>query len=545
MNNTHEMAMLRGAAIEAASIIGQAVAGPEGENVSIFVTSDASEIMSLATLLLDSGNADIIPMDQLLAACARIAAVMGSQYLHYMPSVLPHILQRATEKLEVSIMEDAEDEDDDPDDEGVSVNIPGMGAKKVKINTTQLEEKAKAARALYEHARALGKEFAPFVEASATAFLPLLHCEFSADVCSTSAQALSQIFKAACLSAAANDHSNNAQGPAQTLLPLLARALTKQLSEEVDEDDIENRYAIADALSEVMWDAFTHKAGNGDRVAQITVADAREIVQCLMSLMSMCLSQRSTLLSEMADYSFDSDEIARCDERARAGSEYLTHLVDSVGYQLKSLGESFAPIFAESVAGRLGQYLEGSCDNVARLAAVCLFDDCIEHCGSAAATTYAPQLLKGIMLALDGSSMNEDVELKQAAVYGVAQLARHAPNSIPPMQGQEVLRKVYDIAKEVETVSKEDLEHVLLVENAVSSLGSLALLRGSPLADSVADKGALMNVFLRGLPIEEDFDEAKVWVELVLSSGLDVWAGYDSHSVLVLLHTLGLSQWFV
>ena len=144
-----------------------------------------------------------------------------------------------------------------------------------------------------------------------------------------------------------------------------------------------------------------------------------------------------------------------------------------------------------------------------------LFDDCVEHCGSSAASAYAPMLLKGIHEALDDDKVvnNEqisDVELKQAAVYGIAQVARHAPNALPPAVGQDLLRKVYDIAKEVETVSKGDMEHVALMENAVSSIASLALLRGSPLYDSVSDKGALMNVFLRGLPIEEDFDEAKV-----------------------------------
>jgi len=515
VKNTHEMATLRGSAIEAASIIGQAVAGPEGENVLTFA-KDASEIMNLATILLNGETADVIPMEQLLAACARIAAVMGSQYVQFMPSVLPHILKRAIEKLEVSITDDTDgvpNSNDDGDDgiEGYSVSIPGMGSKKVKINTSQLEEKAQAARALYEHANSLGKEFAPFVEASATAFLPLVHCEYSGDVRSTSSQALCQVFKAACLSAAANDSSNNAQGPAQTLLPLLARALTKQLSEEVDEDDVENRYAIADALSEVMWDAFTHKAGNGERVAQISVGDAREIVGGLMSLISSCLTRRSTLLSEMADYSFDNDEIARCDERARAESEYLTHLVDSVGYQLKSLGESFAPVFAESVAGPMCQLLKASSNDVrARLAAVCLFDDCVEHCGSSAANAYASILLEGIQEALNDNSTNDDVELKQAAVYGIAQVARHAPKLLPPMQGQDLLRKVYNIAKEVETVSKNDMEHVVLVENAVSSMASLALLKGSPLSDSVSDKGAFTDVFLRGLPIEQDFDEAKI-----------------------------------
>ncbi|KAL7537732.1 hypothetical protein ACHAXR_008907 [Thalassiosira sp. AJA248-18] len=538
VKNTHEISMLRGSAIEAASIIGQAVSGPDGENVSTYV-NDASEIMNIATTLLNSGNTDVIPMDQLLAACARIAAVMGSQYVQFMPSVLPHILKRATEKLEVSITDNADNADNQNEEgedgvEGYTVSIPGMGAKKVKINTSQLEEKAQSARALYEHARALGKEFCPFVEASATAFLPLVHCEYSGDVRSTSSQALCQVFKAACLGAAANDACNSSNGPAQALLPLLGRALTKQLAKEGDEDDIENRYAIADALSEVMWDAYEHKAGNGERVAQIAVADAREIVRCLMSLIQESLTRRSTLLSETADYSFDNDEIARCEDRAQAESEYLTHLVDSVGYQLKSLGESFAPIFAESVAGPLGQLLTtpGTCNDArAKLTAVCLFDDCVEHCGSSAANTYAPMLLEGIKDALSDQANEGDFELKRASVYGIAQVARKAPKSLSPAVGQELLMKVYNIAKEVETASKEDMEHVTLVENSVSAMASLALLHDSPLRDSVSDKRALMNVFLSGLPLAEDFDEAQVChdglCDLVESNMINVQTEYS------------------
>jgi hypothetical protein len=48
---------------------------------------------------------------------------------------------------------------DEDESQGYSVSIPGGGTKKVKINTSQLEEKSLAARALYEHARALGKDF--------------------------------------------------------------------------------------------------------------------------------------------------------------------------------------------------------------------------------------------------------------------------------------------------------------------------------------------------------------------------------------------------
>ena len=55
--------------------------------------------------------------------------------------------------------DDEHDRGLDEENEGYSISIPGVGTKKVKINTTQLEEKALAARALYEHARGLGKHF--------------------------------------------------------------------------------------------------------------------------------------------------------------------------------------------------------------------------------------------------------------------------------------------------------------------------------------------------------------------------------------------------
>jgi hypothetical protein len=101
VKNSFELKKLRGSALEAATIVGAAVSGPEGENVEMYA-QDASDIMTIATTLLISGST-AIPMDQLLAACARIAAVMGARYVPFLPSVLPHILKRATEKLDVSI----------------------------------------------------------------------------------------------------------------------------------------------------------------------------------------------------------------------------------------------------------------------------------------------------------------------------------------------------------------------------------------------------------------------------------------------------------
>ncbi|KAL3785690.1 hypothetical protein HJC23_008723 [Cyclotella cryptica] len=461
VKNSFEMKKLRGSALEAATIVGAAVSGAEAENVELYV-KDASEIMTIATTLLNSENFDIVPMDQLLAACARIAAVMGSRYAPFLPSVLPHILKRATEKLDVSITEDEQsDRSLDEESEGYSICIPGVGTKKVKINTTQLEEKSLAARALYEHARALGKDFdSQCIESSVTAFLPLVGCVYSGEVRSTSALALSQVFRAACLGAAADHSPSKKKMICEQLFNVLSKALVSQLLKENDDEEFENRNAIADALSEVMYDLFTQKGASGEQIVQLSTLEAKELVSGIVSLIQTCLSRRTLILSEIDVDVVDDDEMARCNEKLQAEAELLTHLVDSVGYQLKALGEQFVPIFVDHVAGPLGELLtlKGTSDPRARVASVCLFDDCIEYCGSKAANVYAPMLLEGIAEGLDSN----DEDLQSASAYGLLQIVSHAPRTLHPQSTQVMLSKAFPL---LEPEEQEELQSA--IQNAI------------------------------------------------------------------------------
>ena len=189
--------------------------------------------------------------------------------------------------------------------------------------------------------------------------------------------ALSQVFRAACLASAEDLTNTQKKHTCQQLLNVLPKALVSQLVKESDEEDVENRDAIADALSEVMYDVFTQEGPNEERVVQITAADSKELVSGIMNLIEACLSRRSVLLMEEETDVIDEDEMARIDEKLEAEAELLTHLVDSIGYQLKSLGEQFVPIFAEYLVGTLGKLLtlSGTRDTRARVASVCLFDD--------------------------------------------------------------------------------------------------------------------------------------------------------------------------
>jgi hypothetical protein len=207
--------------------------------------------------------------------------------------------------------------------------------------------------------------------------LPLVNCAYSGEVRATSSLALSQVFRAACLASAEDMSNTNKRNICQQLLNVVPKAFVSQLVKENEEEDVENRDAIADALSEVMYDVFTQEGPAGEPIVRISVTDSQELVSGIINLVEACLSRRSTLLTERDTDAVDDDEMARCEEKLEAEAELLTHLVDSIGYQLKSLGEQFVPIFTDHVASKLGKLLtsSGTNDVRARVASVCLFDD--------------------------------------------------------------------------------------------------------------------------------------------------------------------------
>ena len=498
---------LAGAAVQAATIVGQAVG-------SDLFEQDAHHLMQwILPVLQQSSNENNSssqqPMEQLLSACARIASVLGEAFVPYVNIVLPHLLQRASEPPDVSVIEGTEagldqevELDSELGTESMTVALPGRGLTKVTINTTKIQEKSMATRAVYEHAAALGAAFGPYAETCFPVFLPLLTFQYSADVRGAAAQTLAAIFDAACLY---GEQTGSMQLP-QHYFPLLATALAKQVAEE-DTADMEALYAMADALSEIYYIVYRYKDDESGRylLQNLNMDLANNSVQCCMKAMVTCLERRSEMTGILSSGAVTSeDEREEYIELLRLEEQLLTPLVDSVGYTLKFLGQGFVPIFAEHVVPVLGPYLATTIDVRASVSAVCLFDDCVEHCGPQAAAMYAPQLVQGVLLALQS---NADKDLVQAAVYGISQMARHAPRTVMAEHIRTILQNLLTIA----SLAKDE-DNIYLVENAVSALASLTL--WGPFQDlKFGNRDALTQTFLSQLPLGQDEDEAKVCTE--------------------------------
>ena len=515
----HEINQLIGASIESATIVGQAIASDE--TTCATYREDARQIMQFVVPNLqqaDSGNS-ALPLDQLLSACARIAAVMGPDYAPYVDLVLPHLLARATAPPDVSVTDGDEAGldatkrnglvvDEDTGLESMTVALPGKGMQRFTVNTSKIQEKAQAARAVYEHASALGSTFGPYVEPCLNAFVPLINFQFSPEVRSTSVQAVASIFEAACSAA---DDSNFDVAKLHQWFPKLVQTISKQIHSE-DVADLDTLYALADALSEVFYSVYQRLDSYGSAVSSgLTQADATETVFMAMGSISSCLQRRSGIyrvLSGRDGALTGEDEKQECEAQLKEEETLLTPLVDSVGYTLKFFKEQFEPLFDKLVAPALGPSLTNG-DIRARLCAVCLFDDCIEFCGSAAAARYGGKLVYGILLGIDDASNNGDIELKSASIYGISQICRKAPSCAVLAPHIDTL--LHHLVTTVKSTTKEECPSPMMYENAISALASLILVDNAPFANhSTVQKDEMLNMFVQNLPLREDADEAKI-----------------------------------
>ena len=388
--------------------------------------------------------------------------------------------------------------------------MPGMGIKKLVLDTIQIQEKADAARVIYTLANAMGAWFGPYVTGCFESLFPLIHFKYSSDVRSTVAQALGQIFNSSCEYALTKDANlSDASIPIKVFYKMVL-AIAQQMEVE-EEDDIETLFAQVDAMSEMCHSSYENtREVDGSFIAQFHFEEAKTFVVELIKSVKSCINRRNVILNQEKNFQ-DNDENAEYEQLLSREAEILTELVNCIGYTIKMLKQEFATIFDEYVAPLFGSILIQSRTNDvrARLAALCIFADCVEHGGPITVARYAPMLVDGVREGIDDSFNGGDMELKQVAVYSIIQIARQAPPSTLASIVGPLLKNLLEIAGQFKP--KDEIEDLCLVEYASSAIATLVLFSNSPFSkENGIDKHQITNVFLSNLPLQEDENEAKV-----------------------------------
>lgn len=211
--NTKELRLLRAKAMECATLIALAVGKPRLGN-------DAMTLVQLLASIQQSITDADDPQAQYLMHCwGRMCRVLGLDFLPFLPSVMPPLMELASAKADIQLLEDEDQVDQINSEEGWEL-VPLKG-KVIGIKTSTLDDKHMAIELLVVYAQVLEGAFAPYVaEVMEKIALPGLAFFFHDPV---------RVVSAKCVPQLLNSYKKQFGSPSNELLALWNATIEKLL----------------------------------------------------------------------------------------------------------------------------------------------------------------------------------------------------------------------------------------------------------------------------------------------------------------------------
>ena len=154
--NTKELRLLRAKAMECATLIALAVGKQRLGNDAMAL------VQVLATIQQGIVDADDPQAQYLMHCWGRMCRVLGADFLPFLPSVMPPLVELASAKADIQLLDDEEQVEQVQQEEGWEL-VPLKG-KVIGIKTSTLDDKHMAIELLVVYAQVLEAAFAPYVD---------------------------------------------------------------------------------------------------------------------------------------------------------------------------------------------------------------------------------------------------------------------------------------------------------------------------------------------------------------------------------------------
>lgn len=472
--------LLRSKAIECLSLIGLAVGkerfGP-----------DAHEVMTYMQHVSAHGiEADDPLVSYFQQAAARVCKVLGSDFIPYLPLVMPSLLASAKAKPDVVVNTDSDQEDhieggdeDDEDDEDVETFL--LGGRRVSLKTSILEDKATACHMICLLASDLREGFFQYTEEVTKIMVPLLKFIFSDDVRIAAAQCLPELIISSKL--AAQKGLGADENFVRAMLNFMWQPLIDALKVEPEPTVIE---VFLRSIEEIL------EAIEGTSLLPVEAVGA--LFEKLNQQLDDYEERRKERLERTSAEDFDDEEAEALEEEHEAEGDLLDAVGVCISTTMRIYGDAAMP-YLEGLMPAASRLLEKSRFPEERRIALCMMDDVLEH--SAAGTVkFAGHIMP---LLLSGLS-DRDANIRQCCVYGLGQAAQKRPDAFRPHAAPAVAGMLAMI--QAPDARSEDNENA--TENAISALGKVLEFQ----ADCVDPTAATL--YLNSLPLKEDESEARI-----------------------------------
>ncbi|KAJ0407950.1 hypothetical protein ATCC90586_006322 [Pythium insidiosum] len=486
-----EYALLRGKAMESIALIGQAV-GKER------FAEDAKAVMEILVQVHSSEDVEGPEVQYVAQSCVRIGSILKEDFVPYLPYVIPPLLKQAKIEPDVVLTDIEGDEDEENVDNSsgrdtMTVEIEGVGKKRLQINTSALQDKTNACNMLYQCALDLQGAFYPFVPEVASVLVPLLTFKYVDDIRIVSGLTLSRL-----LSAAVDGTINHGHGAAAPQFPqqLFEQSLEPLLSALQAEDELEVRGALAEGVSALL-EVCKESLDKGFQVG-LSMQQVPHVVEVLKSIAANSAEQMiKTHQENQEDEDFDEEAALQQTDAMELEEGVFRSMIDSIGWIIKTQREAFFPVFKAHLLSFLTPLLNNaSVLPVLRGQAICMIDDIIEHCG-AAAQELVPMFITHLINGLEDASP----QVIQASAYGVGVCAEKTGASFLPFSCP-ALDKLVAVIQAAETVDEPEVAAAR--DNAVSAVSKILLH-----AESAVNAASVWPTWLTWLPLKTDVIEAR------------------------------------
>ncbi|KAJ3361562.1 hypothetical protein GGF32_007166 [Allomyces javanicus] len=469
--NSKELRLLRGKAMECATLIAMAVKKPVFQNHAQLFLEALARIQNEVT------DPDDPQVSYLMHAWARLCTVLAGDFVPYLPIVMPPLLTAAQIKPEVALLDvDDSDEDYSPEDGWQQAMIDGQ---RLCIRTSLLDEKCSAIEMVMCYARHLGTGFKTYVPQVMEILIPNLLFYYHDGVRHAAMRAIPPVLAAA-------------QDEPTAVLPLWSVAFDKIAKLLPQELDVEMAFNVIAGLTEVIQ--LLGKQSLNDQQAATLMRVLNEVLKEYYDRVKAREEQRQ-------DEDFDPDQEEAIEDEAALENMVITEIAKLIQTLLKVYGTHALPL-VDQLMDSVVVFLNESDEDLILLA-VSVFDDLAEYTGPALATymgVFGERILQLLASPLPS--------VRQSVAYGVGIAATKGGPAVHPL----CLAAVPRLVEMVRAPKSRDDDNVVATENAVAALARI--LRSDVLP--VQQRDEALAFFVTSMPVVFDEEEAVVTTSFLL-----------------------------
>ncbi|CAM9438858.1 unnamed protein product [Ectocarpus sp. 12 AP-2014] len=463
---SEDMDVVRGKAVEAIALMGQAV------GLEVF-REDAHQVIRLLlneqkqTVARDPANPQSTYAFQ---ALARMAGVLGEEFLPYLSEAVTPLLAALSTAAEMKLSDapDAEAATLEFEDAGltaITMDLRGAGPQVFGVNKSLMQAKESACKALYQYTEDLGEGFAPHAAATLSVVLPNLGPKNPVGVQVVSAAIVPRLVGLTARRAEAATAASGGGGggavkwvrEAQAMLDASVDALTEMVSrlggesgggggggglgggsaqqeELFEKGDQEPACVVADSLSNLLEGRCSDGGDGAAGVLRVSDERLLSTVTVLRDVAAASIRRTRSLLAATAAAAAVSarglggvtgaEEAAELAELEEGEEEMLVSVADATGWMIRGRKAAFLPTFEAVLRPLVLPLLDSTAATAAALPSshrsfgLSIAIDVLEHAGEGGRRAVFPEPLLPALL----QGCREDelaASARQVCAYGL------------------------------------------------------------------------------------------------------------------------------